>query len=104
MSSNAVGNDGFEGSAQNILSEYRTEFVTAIRASKLKGALAGKQIGTGNYGGESIEDVVLCFFRDFIGERMLGGFPHVCAERVHDGAGALRRLCLVSRGQSPRRS
>ena len=84
----SVDDGRLDGSEENIRGHHRANIRAAIGAGEFQRHASRRKLGAGNHGGKSIEDMVLGFLQNFIGQCGVAGFAHVGAELQHHGADA----------------
>ena len=82
----AIGERGFDRPAEDIRADHRGDFFAAVRPRELNGGATGGKIGTGDHGGERIEEVILHLLDNFFRERTRASLAHVGAEPKHGRA------------------
>src|SRR5215475_8429952 len=100
MRQHAVGEGRFNRAAKDIRSGNSRHSFTFVAAGKLNGKAPRRKIGTGDHGGECVEDHMLGLFDNLIGKFASGRLAHVSGESRSDVA---RRSggALPAGGQGP---
>src|SRR5882762_8186248 len=82
----AIGEGGLDGAAENSRCDYCGSLRAPVSAGEVEGNAAGRQLGTGDHGGEGIENMMFGFEQDVVGKGTVAGLGHVGAEDFHDVA------------------
>ena len=85
----SIGQCRLDRAAYNFRGNYGRDLFSTIGASEFERGAPGCQVRTRNHRRQSVQDVLLRFLGDLIGQRAAAGFAHVSAELVRDQAHAL---------------
>jgi hypothetical protein len=87
LSQCSVYDRGLDRAAERVGRDNRRDFPATIGTRKLQGLASGRQFGSGDHGGESVQHMILCLFDNLGRDRPAAGLAHIGAELGHHRAG-----------------
>ena len=91
MSQFAVCECRLNRSAENLRGDNSGNLLATIAASELDRQTSGGQLGSGNHGGEGVQNVMFRLPHHILRQRAIASLSHICAELFHGGTDFLTR-------------